>query len=178
MKMQTKKQMFLFPENFKIMKVLSFILLLLITFVPKAVSIEVSTLEAEKRLEFSELFPKRICDDIYNKSTFGVEKKLQEDVTLRNFYNLKRINLDEQKSTLSLFIDQRSFFYKEPNLNLIIFNSLSDDFSNEMSSISKKVKEAKTQKIVVCEYDLNRSILEGKFFDFQMTFQDLSLIHI
>ena len=172
MKMQTKKQMFLYPENFKIMKVLSFILLLLITFVPKAVSIEVSTLEAEKRLEFSELFPKRICDDIYNKSTFGVEKKLQEDVTLRNFYNLKRINLDEQKSTLSLFIDQRSFFYKEPNLNLIIFNSLSDDFSNEMSSISKKVKEAKTQKIVVCEYDLNRSILEGKFFDFQMTFQD------
>ena len=172
MKMQTKNQMFLYPENFKIMKVLSFILLLLITFVPKAVSIEVSTLEAEKRLEFSELFPKRICDDIYNKSTFGVEKKLQEDVTLRNFYNLKRINLDEQKSTLSLFIDQRSFFYKEPNLNLIIFNSLSDDFSNEMSSISKKVKEAKTQKIVVCEYDLNRSILEGKFFDFQMTFQD------
>ena len=164
--------MFLYQENFKIIKVLSFILLFLIIFVPKAVSIEVSTLEAEKRLEFSELFPKRICDDIYNKSTFGVEKKLQEDVTLRNFYNLKRINLDEQKSTLSLFIDQRSFFYKEPNLNLIIFNSLSDDFSNEMSSISKKVKEAKTQKIVVCEYDLNRSILEGKFFDFQMTFQD------
>ena len=153
-------------------KVLSFILLFLIIFVPKAVSIEVSTLEAEKRLEFSELFPKRICDDIYNKSTFGVEKKLQEDVTLRNFYNLKRINLDEQKSTLSLFIDQRSFFYKEPKLNLIIFNSLSDDFSNEMSSISKKVKEAKTQKIVVCEYDLNKSISEGKFFDFQMTFQD------
>ena len=172
MKMQTKNQMFLYPENFKIMKVLSFILLMLINFVPKAVSIEVSTLEAEKRLEFSELFPKRICDDIYNKSTFGVEKKLQEDVTLRNFYNLKRINLDEQKSTLSLFIDQRSFFYKEPKLNLIIFNSLSDDFSDEMSSISKKVKEAKTQKIVVCEYDLNRSILEGKFFDFQMTFQD------
>ena len=164
--------MFLYQENFKMIKVLSFILLFLITFGPKAVSIEVSTLEAEKRLEFSELFPKRICDDIYNKSTFGVEKKLQEDVTLRNFYNLKRINLDEQKSTLSLFIDQRSFFYKEPKLNLIIFNSLSDDFSNEMSSISKKVKEAKTQKIVVCEYDLNKSISEGKFFDFQMTFQD------
>ena len=172
MKMVTWRPMFLYQENFKMIKVLSFILLFLITFGAKAVSIEVSTLEAEKRLEFSELFPKRICDDIYNKSTFGVEKKLQEDVTLRNFYNLKRINLDEQKSTLSLFIDQRSFFYKEPKLNLIIFNSLSDDFSNEMSSISKKVKEAKTQKIVVCEYDLNKSISEGKFFDFQMTFQD------
>ena len=41
-----------------------------------------------------------------------------------------------------------------------------------MSSINKKVIEAKTQKIVVCEYDLNKSISEGKFFDFQMTFQD------
>ena len=88
-------------------KVLSFILLFLIIFVPKAVSIEVSTLEAEKRLEFSELFPKRICDDIYNKSTFGVEKKLQEDVTLRNFYNLKRINLDEQKLATQVVKDQK-----------------------------------------------------------------------
>ena len=114
-------------------------------------SIEVSTLEAEKRLEFSELFPKRICDNIYEKSTFGTEKKLQEDVVLKNFFNLKRINLNEQNSSLSLFLDQRSFYYTEPKLNLIIFNSLSDDFSNEMSAINKKVIEAKTQKIVVCE---------------------------
>ena len=135
-------------------------------------SIEVSTLEAEKRLEFSELFPKRICDNIYEKSTFGTEKKLKEDVVLKNFFNLKRINLNEQNSSLSLFLDQRSFYYTEPKLNLIIFNSLSDDFSDEMSSINKKVIEAKTQKIVVCEYDLNKSISEGKFFDFQMTFQD------
>ena len=135
-------------------------------------AIEVTSLQAEKRLEFSELFPKKICDKIYDQSTFGVEKKLKEDVTLRNYFNLKRINLDEQNSTLSLFLDQRSFFYTEPKLNLIIFNSLSDDFSDEMSSINKKVIEAKTQKIVVCEYDLNKSISEGKFFDFQMTFQD------
>ena len=135
-------------------------------------SIEVSTLEAEKRLEFSELFPKRICDDIYEKSTFGTEKKLKEDVVLKNFFNLKRINLNEQNSSLSLFLDQRSFYYTEPKLNLIIFNSLSDDFSDEMSAINKKVIEAKTQKIVVCEYDLNKSISEGKFFDFQMTYQD------
>ncbi len=135
-------------------------------------SIEVSTLEAEKRLEFSELFPKRICDDIYEKSTFGTEKKLKEDVVLKNFFNLKRINLNEQNSSLSLFLDQRSFYYTEPKLNLIIFNSLSDDFSDEMSAINKKVIEAKTQKIVVCEYDLHKSISEGKFFDFQMTYQD------
>jgi len=135
-------------------------------------SIEVSTLEAEKRLEFSELFPKRICDNIYEKSTFGTEKKLKEDVVLKNFFNLKRINLNEQNSSLSLFLDQRSFYYTEPKLNLIIFNSLSDDFSDEMSAINKKVIEAKTQKIVVCEYDLNKSISEGKFFDFQMTYQD------
>ena len=138
----------------------------------KSFAIEVSSLEAEKRLEFSELFPKRICDNIYDKSTFGVEKKLKEDVILKNYFNLKRIDLNEQNSNLSLFLDQRSFYYTEPKLNLIIFNSLSDDFSDEMSAINKKVIEAKTQKIVVCEYDLNKSISEGKFFDFQMTFQD------
>ena len=149
-----------------------FVLIFLTIFISRAISIEVTSLEAEKRLEFSELFPKRICDNIYDQSNFGVEKKLKEDVTLKNYFNLKRINLDEQKSTLSLFLDQRSFFYTEPKLNLIIFNSLSDDFSNEMSAINKKVIEAKTQKIVVCEYDLNKSISEGKFFDFQMTFQD------
>ena len=103
---------------------LGFVLIFLSIFVSRAISIEVSSLEAEKRLEFSELFPKRICDNIYDKSTFGVEKKLKEDVTLKNYFNLKRINLDEQKSTLSLFLDQRSFFYTEPKLNLIIFNSL------------------------------------------------------
>ena len=149
-----------------------FILIFLTIFISRAISIEVTSLEAEKRLEFSELFPKRICDNIYDKSTFGTEKKLKEYVTLKNFFNLKRINLDEQKSSLSLFLDQRSFYYTEPKLNLIIFNSLSDDFSDEMSAINKKVIEAKTQKIVVCEYDLNKSISEGKFFDFQMTYQD------
>ena len=149
-----------------------FILIFLTIFISRAISIEVTSLEAEKRLEFSELFPKRICDNIYDKSTFGTEKKLKEYVTLKNFFNLKRINLDEQNSSLSLFLDQRSFYYTEPKLNLIIFNSLSDDFSDEMSAINKKVIEAKTQKIVVCEYDLNKSILEGKFFDFQMTYQD------
>ena len=151
---------------------LGFILIFLTIFISRAISIEVTSLEAEKRLEFSELFPKRICDNIYDKSAFGTEKKLKEYVTLKNFFNLKRINLDEQKSSLSLFLDQRSFYYTEPKLNLIIFNSLSDDFSDEMSAINKKVIEAKTQKIVVCEYDLNKSISEGKFFDFQMTYQD------
>ena len=151
---------------------LGFVLILLTIFISRAISIEVSSLEAEKRLEFSELFPKRICDNIYDKSTFGIEKKLKEDVILKNYFNLKRIDLNEQNSNLSLFLDQRSFYYTEPKLNLIIFNSLSDDFSDEMSAINKKVIEAKTQKIVVCEYDLNKSISEGKFFDFQMTFQD------
>ena len=161
-----------FVKKIIMVRFLGFVLIFFTIFFSRAISIEVTSLEAEKRLEFSELFPKRICEKIYDKSTFGSVKKLTDDITLRNYFNLKRIDLDEQNSTLSLFLDQRSFFYTEPKLNLIIFNSLSDDFSDEMSSINKKVIEAKTQKIVVCEYDLNKSISEGKFFDFQMTFQD------
>ena len=60
-----------------------FVLIFLTIFISRAISIEVTSLEAEKRLEFSELFPKRICDNIYDQSNFGVEKKLKEDVTLK-----------------------------------------------------------------------------------------------
>ena len=59
---------------------LGFILIFLSIFISRAISIEVTSLEAEKRLEFSELFPKRICDNIYDKSAFGTEKKLKEYV--------------------------------------------------------------------------------------------------
>ena len=141
-------------------------------FSSNAYSIEVTSLEAEKKLEFSELFPKSICNKIYDESFFGVENKLEEDVTLKKFVNLKRINLDETNSVLKLFFDQRSFFYTDPKLNLIIFNNLADDFSDQIQSISKKIKDAGTKKIVVCEYDLKKSIKQGKFFDFQMTFQN------
>ena len=34
-------------------------------------SIEVSSFQPEKRLEFNELFPQKVCDDIYNNSNFG-----------------------------------------------------------------------------------------------------------
>jgi len=149
-----------------------FYLLFFFVFASNSYSIELSSLKAEKRLEFSELFSKKICDKIYGKSSFGINKKLTEDIVLQNYFNLKRINLDEQESRLSLFLDQRSFHYKEPKLNLIIFNSVSDDFSTEIQAINKKIMEAKTQKIVVCEFDLNQSISEGKFFDFQMTFEN------
>jgi len=152
-------------------KLLEFIVLCLL-FSSNAYSIEVTSLEAEKKLEFSELFPKSICNKIYDDSSFGVENKLEEEVTLRQFVNLKRINLDETNSVLKLFFDQRSFFYTDPKLNLIIFNNLADDFSDQIQSISKKIKDAGTKKIVVCEYDLKESIKQGKFFDFQMTFQD------
>ena len=149
-------------------KLILILSLLFLMFASKSHSIEVSSLKAEKRLEFTELFPKRICNKIYNQSSFGAEQKLFEDVTLRKYFNLKRINLNEENSNLTLFFDERSFFYKEPKLNIIIFNNLSDDFSSEMAVINKKIIEAKSQKIVVCEYDLKKSISEGKFFDFQI----------
>ena len=139
----------------------------------KSFAIEVSSLEAEKKLEFSELFPKKICNKIYDESNFGKENKLVEEVELKAYFNLKRLNVDETNSNLLLYFDQRSFFYKEPKLGIIIFNSISDDFfSDEMKSINKKIADAGTQKIVVCEYDLEKSISEGKFFDFKILFEN------
>ena len=142
----------------------------------KSYAIELSSLEAEKKLEFSELFPKKICDKIYNESTFGSENKLLEEVELKAYFNLKRLNLDETNSNLSLYFDQRSFYYKDPKLGIIIFNSVSDDFSEQLVSINKKIKDAGTQKIVVCEYDLKKSILDGKFFDFKIVFENATKI--
>ena len=142
----------------------------------KSFAIELSSLEAEKKLEFSELFPKKICDKIYNESTFGSENKLLEEVELKAYFNLKRLNLDETNSNLSLYFDQRSFYYKDPKLGIIIFNSVSADFSEQLVSINKKIKDAGTQKIVVCEYDLKKSILDGKFFDFKIVFENATKI--
>ena len=142
----------------------------------KSFAIEVSSLEAEKKLEFSELFPKRICNKIYDDSTFGNENKLLEEVELKAYFNLKRLNVDETNSNLSLYFDQRSYYYKDPKLGIIIFNSISDDFSEQIESINKKIRDAGTQKIVVCEYDLRKSILEGKFFDFKIIFENATKI--
>ena len=152
-------------------------LLFFISIFGKSFAIEVSSLEAEKRLEFSELFPKDICNKIYEKSSFGKENKLSEELELKAYFNLKRLNVDETNSNLSLYFDQRTFFYKEPKLGIIIFNSISDDFfSDEMKSINKKIEDAGTQKIVVCEYDLEKSLLEGKFFDFKIIFDNATKV--
>jgi len=160
------------------MKKITFITLLIFFIIfGKSFAIEVTSLEAEKRLEFSELFPKNICNKIYEDSSFGKENKLSEELELKTYFNLKRLNVDETNSNLSLYFDQRTFFYKEPKLGVIIFNSISDDFfSDEMKSINKKIEDAGTQKIVVCEYDLEKSLLEGKFFDFKIIFENATKV--
>ena len=153
-------------------KLIILIIFLFVDNIFKSYAIEVSTLKVEKKLEFSEFFPKTTCDRIYNDSYFGKKNKLSEEIILKHYINLKRINLDETDSYLSLFFDQRTFSYKEQKLNLIIFKSLADDFSKEIQSINKKIIDAGTQKIVVCEYDLKKSISQGKFFDFKMNYEN------
>ena len=81
-------------------KLIILVIFLLVTNILKSYAIEVSTLKVEKKLEFSELFPKTTCDKIYNDSTFGKKNKLSEEVTLEHYVNLKRVNLNETNSNL------------------------------------------------------------------------------
>ena len=149
-----------------------FLLLITILFIPKLHSIEVSSLEAERRLKFNELFPKKICDKIYKDINFGSNNKLEEEIMVLAYHNLKRIKINETDSSLSIFFDNRTYSYNSKKLDLIIFNNLSDDFSDQITSITKKISKAKTKKIVVCEYDLEKSIEDGKFFNLRINFDN------
>jgi len=113
-------------------------------------SIEVSSFQPEKRLEFNELFPQKVCDDIYNNSNFGLTKKPEREIMLMNYINLKKLKVNETESELTIYLDQRTYSYKEPKLDLIIFQSLSDDFSSEIRSITERIKKLE-QTIVVCD---------------------------
>ena len=155
-------------------KILFFLVIFLSTLVfSKSFAIEVSLLEAEKRLIFQQLFSKQTCAKIYQKLKYGLKKKLDDDVRMELYHNLKRINIDEEKALLTLAFDQRTAFYKERSLELIIFNVLADqDFSDELANINKTIANSKSKKIVVCEYDLNNSIADASFFDFNLEYDN------
>ena len=155
-------------------KILFFLVIFLSTLVfSKSFAIEVSLLEAEKRLIFQQLFSKQTCAKIYQKLKYGLKKKLDDDVRMELYHNLKRINIDEEKALLTLAFDQRTAFYKERSLELIIFNVLADqDFSDELANINKTIANSKSKKIVVCEYDLNNSISDASFFDFNLKYDN------
>ena len=154
------------------MRKILFFLVFLSTFIfSKSFAIEVSLLEAEKRLIFHQLFSKQKCAKIYQKLKYGLKKKLDDDVRMELYHNLKRINIDEEKALLTLAFDQRTAFYKERSLELIIFNVLADqDFSDELANINKTIANSKSKKIVVCEYDLNNSLADASFFDFNLEY--------
>ena len=155
-------------------KILFFLVIFLSTLVfSKSFAIEVSLLEAEKRLIFQQLFSKQTCAKIYQKLKYGLKKKLDDDVRMELYHNLKRINIDEEKALLTLAFDQRTAFYKERSLELIIFNVLADqDFSDELANINKTIANSKSKKIVVCEYDLNNSLADASFFDFNLEYDN------
>ena len=156
------------------MRKILFFLVFLSTFIfSKSFAIEVSLLEAEKRLIFQQLFSKQTCAKIYQKLKYGLKKKLDDDVRMELYHNLKRVNIDEEKALLTLAFDQRTAFYKERSLELIIFNVLADqDFSDELANINKTIANSKSKKIVVCEYDLNNSLADASFFDFNLEYDN------
>ena len=155
-------------------KILFFFIIFLSSFIlSKSFAIEVSMLEAEKRLIFQQLFSNKTCGTIYENINFGDKKKLRDEVLLKVFHNIKRVNIDEEKAILTVALDQRNFSYKEPNLEKIIFQALAvQDFSEELSTINETVAISKTKKIVVCEYNLNSGLEDGKFFNFDMTYDN------
>ena len=155
-------------------KILFFLVIFLSSLIfSKSFAIEVSLLEAEKRLIFHQLFSKQTCAKIYQKLKYGLKKKLDDDVRMELYHNLKRINIDEEKALLTLAFDQRTAFYKERSLELIIFNVLADqDFSDELANINKTIANSKSKKIVVCEYDLNNSLADASFFDFNLEYDN------
>ena len=155
-------------------KILFFLVIFLSSLIfSKSFAIEVSLLEAEKRLIFQQLFSKQTCAKIYQKLKYGLKKKLDDDVRMELYHNLKRINIDEEKALLTLAFDQRTAFYKERSLELIIFNVLADqDFSDELANINKTIANSKSKKIVVCEYDLNNSLADASFFDFNLEYDN------
>ena len=155
-------------------KILFFLVIFLSTLIfSKSFAIEVSMLEAEKRLIFQQLFSKQTCAKIYQKLKFGLKNKLDEDIMMELYHNLKRVNINEEKALLTLAFDQRTAFYKERSLELIIFNVLSDqDFSDELANINKTIANSKSKKIVVCEYDLKNSLADGSFFDFNLKYEN------
>ena len=156
------------------MKKTLFFLVFLSTFIfLKSFAIEVTMLEAEKRIIFNQLFSKQTCGKIYEQIQFGARKKLKEEVLLKAYHNIKRINIDEEKAILSIAIDQRTFSYKEPGLERVIFKVLAEqDFSEELAFINETVAISKTKKIVVCEYDLKSGLEDGKFFNFFMNYDN------
>ena len=76
------------------MRKILFFLVFLSTFIfSKSFAIEVSMLEAEKRIIFHQLFSKETCGKIYEQIEFGARKKLKEEVLLKAYHNIKRINI-------------------------------------------------------------------------------------
>ena len=122
-------------------KILFFLVIFLSTFIfSKSFAIEVSMLEAEKRLIFQQLFSSKTCGTIYENINFGDKKKLRDEVLLKVFHNIKRVNIDEEKAILTVALDQRNFSYKEPNLEKAIFQVLAaQDFSEELTTINETV---------------------------------------
>ena len=52
---------------------------------------------------------KKICDKIYNDIDFGLNNKLEEEIMVLAYHNLKRIKINESDSSLSLFFDNRTY---------------------------------------------------------------------
>ena len=120
--------------------------------------------------KFFQLFPTKVCDQIYEKLNYG-EDELEGDILVEVNQDINALTVDEYKNIFSINFSERRYSYTEDRLKIIL-TEISSTSRQLMQVLISIAYEKKNEKIVICEYDLNKSIYENKFFDPKIFFKN------
>ena len=113
--------------------------------------------------KYFQLFPTKVCDQIYEKLNYG-EDELEGDILVEVNQDINALTVDEYKNIFSINFSERRYSYTEDRLKIIL-TEISSTSRQLMQILISIAYEKKNEKIVICEYDLNKSIYDNKFFD-------------
>lgn len=120
--------------------------------------------------KFFQLFPIKVCDQIYEKLNYGTVE-LEQDILIETNQDINALTVDEYKNIFSINFSERRYSYTEDRLNTIL-TELSSSSTHLMQMLISIAYEKKNKRIVICEYDLKKSIDENKFFDPKIFFKN------